>query len=127
MAQRPDEAKRQEILAVAAKLFARRPFHEVKLDEVASEAGVGKGTVYCYFPSKEDLHFSIVESGFRSLVDQIGEALEESHDSAWEQLRVSSASLSPSAARIRTLRRSCGRPANRSSPASGRSAPSSPR
>lgn len=86
MAQRPDEAKRREILTVAARLFARRPFHEVKLDEVAAEAGVGKGTLYCYFTSKEDLYFSIVESGFQSVVDEIRVALSQSHDSAWEQL-----------------------------------------
>lgn len=87
MAQRPDETKRREILAAASRLFAQRPFHEVKLDEVAAEAGVGKGTVYCYFPSKDDLHLSLIESAFRTLIDEIEDALAAGSDSAWEQLR----------------------------------------
>jgi len=52
--QRPDEKKRQLIANTAAKLFATRPFHKVKLDDVASAAGVGKGTLYIYFKSKEE-------------------------------------------------------------------------
>jgi AcrR family transcriptional regulator len=50
--QRLKEAKREAILETAAKLFAQRPFHEVRLEDVASAAHIGKGTVYIYFKSK---------------------------------------------------------------------------
>lgn len=69
--QRPDEKKRQLIAATAARLFATRPFHKVTLDEVAAQARVGKGTVYIYFSSKEDLYFSLIYDGFAALVERM--------------------------------------------------------
>src|SRR5712675_248327 len=69
--QRPDEKKRQLIAATAAKMFATRPFHKVKLDDVAAEAGVGKGTLYIYFKSKEDLYFWLIYDAFARIVEQL--------------------------------------------------------
>ena len=40
------EKKRGEIMSVAARLFASKPFHEVRLEHVAAQARVGKGTLY---------------------------------------------------------------------------------
>ena len=48
--------RREAILAAAAELFGRRPYHEVQVDDVAKLAGVGKATLYRYFPSKEELY-----------------------------------------------------------------------
>lgn len=48
--------RREAILAAAAELFARRPYHEVQVCDVAKCAGVGKATLYRYFPSKEELY-----------------------------------------------------------------------
>lgn len=62
------QSKREEILRAAAAVFAQRGFHRALMDEVASKAGVGKGTVYRYFNTKEDLLFSIVDQGARGLV-----------------------------------------------------------
>src|SRR5438477_4627780 len=73
--QRPDEKKRQLIASTAAKLFATEPFHKVRLDDVAAAAGVGKGTLYIYFSSKEDLYFSIIYDGFGALIDGLHEQL----------------------------------------------------
>lgn len=69
--QRPDERKRQLITATAARMFAAEPFHKVRLDDIAAEAGVGKGTLYIYFQSKEDLYFSLVTDGFAEIVDRL--------------------------------------------------------
>lgn len=85
--QRPDEAKRRQIAAVAARLFATRPFHEVKLEDVAAEAQVGKGTLYGYFENKDDLYRSIIRDGFTALVREIQAELEREQGSAWQQLR----------------------------------------
>lgn len=73
--QRPDEKKRALITATAARLFATRPFHKVRLEDIAAEAKVGKGTVYIYFNDKEDLYFSIIYEGFAQLVDGLREQL----------------------------------------------------
>jgi len=67
----PDEKKRRQICAVAARLFASRPFHEVRLDDVAAAAKVGKGTLYVYFKSKDDLYVSLVYEGFAAMVDRL--------------------------------------------------------
>jgi len=73
--QRPDEKKRKQIVAAAVKLFAARPFHEVRLEDVASAAHVGKGTVYIYFDSKEELYASLVREAFVALVDRLAPQL----------------------------------------------------
>jgi AcrR family transcriptional regulator len=69
--QRPSEIKRRKISDTAARLFATKPFHKVRLDDVAAAAQVGKGTLYIYFKSKEDLYVSLVEEGFSQLVEQL--------------------------------------------------------
>lgn len=85
--QRPDEKKRQLIAATAARLFATRPFHKVKLDDVAAEAGVGKGTLYIYFKSKEDLYFWLIHDAFARLVEQLEAQLGKGDLSAIQSLR----------------------------------------
>jgi AcrR family transcriptional regulator len=91
--QRPDEKKRQLIAATAARLFATRPFHKVKLDDVAAEAGVGKGTLYIYFKSKEDLYFWLIFDAFEQLVSHLEARLGGEGLSPGESLRVIVAEL----------------------------------
>jgi AcrR family transcriptional regulator len=73
--QRPDERKRELITATAARMFATRPYHEVRLDDIAAAARIGKGTLYIYFDNKEDLYFSLIYDGFARLVDRLRERL----------------------------------------------------
>lgn len=70
----------------AAELFAARPFHEVRLDDVAEAARVGKGTLYVYFKSKEDLYGSLILEGFAQLLDRIRTHSEADCGTAWEAL-----------------------------------------
>src|SRR5437016_5748224 len=74
--QRPDEKKRALITATAARLFATRPYHKVRLDDIAAEAKIGKGTLYVYFDNKEDLYFSLIYEGFSQLIDRLREQIE---------------------------------------------------
>src|SRR2546421_140756 len=67
----PNEQKRRTITTTAAKMFASQPFHKVRLEDIAAEAGVGKGTLYIYFQSKEELYFSLIYEGFATLVDRL--------------------------------------------------------
>ena len=50
-----DPEKRRRILKAAIQTFGRNGFHEARVAEIASEAGVAEGTVYLYFRNKEDL------------------------------------------------------------------------
>lgn len=70
----PDwRAKRREtIIAAAAELFAGRDYANVQVDEVAKRAGVGKATLYRYFPSKEDLYLESLERAFGGLEQRLG-------------------------------------------------------
>jgi AcrR family transcriptional regulator len=49
------QKKRQRILDAAARAFPNEHFHKVSTEGIAAAAGVGKGTLFRYFPSKEKL------------------------------------------------------------------------
>jgi AcrR family transcriptional regulator len=68
-------AKRNAILAGARAVFGEKPFEEVLVDEVARRAGVGKGTLYRYFSSKEDLYVGMVVAGLGELQSRVNDAL----------------------------------------------------
>ncbi|OZM80233.1 TetR/AcrR family transcriptional regulator [Pseudonocardia sp. MH-G8] len=48
-------ARREEILAAAVRVFARKGFAATRIEDVAAEAGVGKGSVYLSFDSRDAL------------------------------------------------------------------------
>jgi len=66
---------RATILKHAGELFAAHDFASVSIDQVALRCGVGKGSVYRQFGSKEALYASVVIDGFRHLRHEIGAAL----------------------------------------------------
>lgn len=54
----PDAPER--ILSAATRLFGTQRFHEVRMDDIAAAADVGKGTLYRYFADKEELYRAIL-------------------------------------------------------------------
>ncbi|MEC5215748.1 AcrR family transcriptional regulator [Actimicrobium sp. GrIS 1.19] len=68
---RRKEARPQELLAAALDLFVERGFAATRLDDVAKQAGVSKGTLYLYFTNKEDLFKAVVRE---NMVPVLGEA-----------------------------------------------------
>jgi AcrR family transcriptional regulator len=58
--QRRKEARPAEILAAALACFKERGFTATRLEDVAAKAGVTKGTIYLYYPSKEELFKAVV-------------------------------------------------------------------
>ena len=67
--------KRERLLAAAATVFAERDFHRVQVSDVAERAGVGKGTVYLYFPTKDDLHRAALEASLDGIRHEVDAAL----------------------------------------------------
>jgi len=55
------EEKKSRIVEAAARVFARRGVFGTVMSEIAAEAGMGKGTLYAYFDSKEALFFAVFE------------------------------------------------------------------
>jgi len=69
--QKPNAIKRRRILEEAARLFATKPYHDVRLEDVAARAKVGKGTIYIYFQNKDELYLALVDEGFAHLVAEL--------------------------------------------------------
>lgn len=55
------EQKKARIIKAAAQVFADRGFSGTVMADIADRAGIGKGTLYEYFDSKEDLFFAVFE------------------------------------------------------------------
>jgi AcrR family transcriptional regulator len=53
--------RREQLLSVGARLFARSPYEDVSIEEVAEIAGVSRGLLYHYFPTKKDFFAAVVE------------------------------------------------------------------
>mgnify|MGYP002631129396 CR=1 FL=1 len=51
--------RREELLAVATRLFAARGYHGTRMDDVADVVGLNKATVYHYYASKSLILFDI--------------------------------------------------------------------
>lgn len=61
------ERRRGQILDAATSVFAAQGFATAEVQEIADRTGVGKGTIYRYFPSKEELFLAAVDHGMRNL------------------------------------------------------------
>src|SRR5205809_417078 len=85
----PDlEARRKaQILDIAAKVFAGFGFAATDVQVIADRLGVGKGTVYRYFPTKETLFLAAVERGLNELTAEMDAVLNDPADDPVEQTR----------------------------------------
>jgi AcrR family transcriptional regulator len=54
------DARREQLVALGVDMFSERPFDEVSIDDIAAAAGISKGLLYHYFPSKRDFYVAVV-------------------------------------------------------------------
>jgi AcrR family transcriptional regulator len=66
--QRRKETRPQELLDAALELFVEKGFAATRTEEVARRAGVSKGTLYLYYPSKEELFKAVVRQKLSNLI-----------------------------------------------------------
>lgn len=78
--------RRDEILATATRLFAAHGYRNLDVQRVADELGIGKGTVYRYFPTKQELFLAAVDRGMRRLTDR-ADAIRSRHADPLDQMR----------------------------------------
>jgi len=71
MARVKTASKQEAILEAASRVFSDREYHEVRTEEIADLAGIGKGTIYRYFANKEDLYFATIVHGFERLHESL--------------------------------------------------------
>jgi len=62
----PKEAKRELIFKVAVEVFSTQGYHNATMSEIATAAGIGKGTIYEYFSSKLQLFQQMMEKGIQT-------------------------------------------------------------
>ncbi len=72
--EREKEMRQREILGSARELFLEKGYHNTTLDEIAQHAEFGKGTIYNYFSSKEELFYGILDS----LIEEVHQTAEAS-------------------------------------------------
>jgi AcrR family transcriptional regulator len=89
---RRKEARPGEILGAALTCFAERGFAATRLDDVAQRAGVTKGTLYLYFPNKEELFKAVVAQALVPNLER-GEALLGEADERGAEARSAAAML----------------------------------
>ncbi len=67
MSPRPDvsEERKSQILNAAESVFAEKGFDDARMDDIADETGLSKGTLYLYFKSKNDLIIAILDRLFQ--------------------------------------------------------------
>lgn len=69
------EAKKEEILSAAAAVFAEKGFSNTKMEDISKRAEIGKGTLYEYFRSKDDLFFALYQNLLNSFHTRIYSSL----------------------------------------------------
>jgi AcrR family transcriptional regulator len=78
------DARREQLLEVGARLFSQRPYDEVAIGDIATEAGVSRGLMYHYFPTKQDLAVAVTQAACATV---FAEAEPDAGRSIEEQLR----------------------------------------
>lgn len=100
---RRKQARPAELLDAALSLFVEKGFAAARVEEVAARAGVSKGTLFLYFPSKEDLFKEVIRQNiagrlvewnaqFESFAGSTAEMLATAMQQWWDQLGATKAS-----------------------------------
>lgn len=72
--------RREEILDAAAPVFAKHGYPGTDLQFIADALGIAKGTIYRYFPSKEQLFLAAADRGMRRLQERVDAAMHAGDD-----------------------------------------------
>lgn len=69
-------AKRQIILTAALQIFKRTSYNEVTMSAIADKAKLAKGTLFLYFPTKEELFLALMEAQLIEWFDAVDAELD---------------------------------------------------
>jgi AcrR family transcriptional regulator len=64
---RQDDRRRQ-LIGLGLEILATKPIHALSLDEVAARAGISRGLLFHYFPTKQDYYAAVVRAASRRLL-----------------------------------------------------------
>ena len=88
MSPRPNvtDERKTQIINAAEGVFTKKGFDEARMDDIADETGLSKGTLYLYFKSKDDLIIAILDRMFQREFKQL-ETLDQEGMSAIDAIR----------------------------------------
>jgi TetR/AcrR family transcriptional regulator, repressor of fatR-cypB operon len=78
--EREKRARQQDILKAARELFTAKGFRDTTLDEIAQKAEFGKGTLYNYFSSKDEIFHAIIDQAIEDSITMARECAAEPGD-----------------------------------------------
>ncbi len=76
------EFRCSEIIEAARAVFSRKGFNDATVDDIAEAAGLAKGTVYLYFPSKREIFLETLRQGTLGLHEEVREKMDAESDTA---------------------------------------------
>ncbi|MBB3039774.1 TetR/AcrR family transcriptional regulator [Hoyosella altamirensis] len=62
------EDRRRQLIGIGLRLLVNRPIHELAIDEVAAEAGISRGLLFHYFPTKREYYIAVVRAAGNRLL-----------------------------------------------------------
>ena len=88
MSPRPNvtDERTSQIITAAEDVFSKKGFSEARMDDIAEETGLSKGTLYLYFKSKNDIIIAILDRIFQrefKVIEQINISETHATDSIW--------------------------------------------
>lgn len=88
MSPRPNvsDERKTQIINAAEGVFTEKGFDEARMDDIAEETGLSKGTLYLYFKSKDDLIIAILDRMFQrefKQLENLDQAAQSATDAIW--------------------------------------------
>jgi len=72
------DSRRRLLLDEAAALFCLKGYEGTSIRDIATAVGMLPGSIYCHFPSKEELLFAVYEEGVARITEKVRSAIDES-------------------------------------------------
>ena len=64
------EARRAQLVGLGLHMLSTRPLDKVAIDDIATEAGISRGLLFHYFPTKRDFHLAVARAAAQELLDR---------------------------------------------------------
>ncbi|HEX6420373.1 MAG TPA: helix-turn-helix domain-containing protein [Acidimicrobiales bacterium] len=68
------ERRRAQLVDLGRRMLSSRPLDQVAIDDIAAEAGISRGLLFHYFPTKRDFHVAVARSAAHDLLARIDAA-----------------------------------------------------